>query len=401
MKRISLYLCVLLTGVVLMGADGCSSDPNVEGAKLDLRNKDYDRALQNVETALRTNPANAEALELKGQILSEKAFATEDVAEHTALIAQMVEAFNAALAADPTLEPTVQRSLSIAYVNEFQRGIQAFNRARTNSAEYASAAEYFGTASTIRPDSAGAYVNRAYALMNTGNNALAIEPFEMAIAKGDDELDTYRFLADLYLRNGREAEAVPLLERASAMYPDNVDVQTELLNAFQVTGQTDRALALYEAAVEREPDNRLFRFNYGTLLTSAERYDEAIEQLQQAIRIDPEYGNAQYNLGAAFINKAVDVNNRINEIDDNLRNNRSTMTAAQASAAEAEIDRLAEERRSLFQQAIAPLTAARRITEAAGESSTAICQALYQSFVQTNQLEQAQAIAECAGYSDN
>lgn len=401
MKRISLFLCVLLTGIVLMGADGCSSDPNVEGAKLDLRNKDYDRALQNVETALRTNPANAEALELKGQILSEKAFATEDLAEHTDLIAQMVEAFNAALAIDPLLEPTVQRSLSIAYVNEFQRGIQAFNRARTNSEEYVAAAEYFGTASTIRPDSAGAYVNRAYALMNTGNIADAIVPFEMAIAKGDDELDTYRFLADLYLRNGREAEAVPLLERASSMYPENVDVQTELLNAFQVTGQTDRALALYEAAVEREPDNRLFRFNFGTLLTSAERYDEAIEQLRQAIRIDPEYGNAQYNLGAAYINKAVDVNNRINEVDDNLRTNRSTMTAAQISAADTEIDRLAEERRSLFQQAIEPLSTARRITEAAGESATAICQALYQSYVQTNQLELAQTIAECAGYSDN
>ncbi len=401
MKRLSILFCTVLTGLVLMGADGCSSDPNVEGAKLDLRNKDYDRALENLETALRTNPNNADALELKGQVLSEKAFSTEDVTEHVSLIGQMVEAFRAAMSVDATREPTVERSLSIAYVNEFQRGIQAFNRARNDNSQYGIAATYFGTAATIRPDSSGAYVNQAYALMNAGNAADAIGPFEKAIETGDTELDTFRFLADLYLRNGREAEAVPLLERASGMYPDNVDVQNELLNAFQVTGQIDRAMALYETAVERDPENKLFRYNYGSLLVRLERYDEAIEQLLEAIRIDPEYGNAQYNLGAAYINKAVNVNNRINEVDDNLRTNRSSMTAAQISAAEAEIDRLAEERRGLFQSAIEPLVAARRIMDASGESTTGVCQALYQSYVQTNQLELAQTIAECAGYSDN
>ena len=401
MKRFSAVLALFVGGLLLMGADGCSSDPNVEGAKLDLRNKDYDRALENLEIAIQKDPANAEALELKGRVLSEKAFASMSVDENVELIGQMIEAFNAALAVDATMSASITRSMAMAYVNEFQRGIQAFNRGQNNSDEYGDAATYFGAAATIQPDSAGAYVNQAYALMNAGRSADAIGPFEMAMERGDDEIDTYRFLASLYQTNGRPEDAVRVLEEASEMYPNNPDVQAELLNAYQVAGQTDRALQVYEEAVETDPENKLYRYNYGSLLVSAERYDDAIVQLEKAVEIDPEYGNAQYNLGAAYINKAVDVNNRINELDDNLRANRDSMSEAEVTAAESEIDRLAEERRGLFGSAIQPLEAARVLFESAGESATAVCQALYQSYVQTNQIEMAEGIATCAGYEDN
>ncbi|NBW94064.1 MAG: hypothetical protein EBR20_06845, partial [Bacteroidetes bacterium] len=77
MNRFPLFLSLIFAAFLIAGADGCSSDPNVEGAKLDLRNQDYDRALGNLETALENNPQNAEAYELKGRVLSEKAFATQ------------------------------------------------------------------------------------------------------------------------------------------------------------------------------------------------------------------------------------------------------------------------------------------------------------------------------------
>ncbi len=401
MKRLSAVFALLVGGLLLMGADGCSSDPNVEGAKLDLRNKDYARALENLEIAISKDPANAEALELKGRVLSEMAFASMSVDENVQLIGEMIDAFDAALAVDATLRETITRSMAIAYVNEFQRGIQAFNRGQNDTAEFDAAATYFGAASTIQPDSGGAYVNQAYALMNAGRNADAIEPFEKAIERGDSEIDTYRFLASLYQTNGRAADAVTVLENVSQMYPNNPDVQAELLNAYQVAGMADRALQVYEDAVESDPENKLYRYNFGSLLVAAERYDEAIVQLEKAVEIDPEYGNAQYNLGAAYINKAVDVNNRINELDDNLRSNRDSMSASDIAAAEAEIDRLADERRSLFGAAVGPLERARVLFESEGESSTAVCQALYQSYVQTNQLDMAQGIASCAGYEDN
>lgn len=400
MKRFSLFLTLLLGGFMLMGADGCSSDPNVEGAKLDLRNKDYDRALENLSTALEKNPDNPEALELKGQVLQEKAFTTQDPEAHAELIQQAIEAYERALALNPEIAAAVHRNLAIAYVNEFQLGVQAFNRGRTNDDEFNAAARYFETAALIAPDSAGAYTNQAFSLMNAGRDAEAIEPFEKAIALGDHEPDTYRFLSNLYLTNDRAADAVSLLEGAAEEHPDNADIRAQLLNAYQMSGNMDRAMEKYREAVVDDPNNKVYRYNYGSLLLENEQYEAAIEQLQKAVDLDSEYANAQYNLGAAFVNQAVTINDQINKIDDDLRANRANLSAEQIKAREAEIDRLTEERRALFQQAVAPLEKAKALFEVAGEDATAICQVLFQSYVQTNQREKAESVSECAGYGD-
>ncbi len=400
MKRTQLFFSLLIAAVLLTAADGCSSDPNVEGAKLDLRNKDYDRALGNLEKALETNPQNAEAYELKGQVLSEQAFATEDPVEHTRLLMEMKEAFENAAQYDPALQETVTRSMRIAYANEFQRAVQAFNRGRNDDSEFSVAADYFGNAATLQPDSSGAYVNQAYAYMNAGEPNKALEPFEMALEKGDTEPETYRFLSGLYASNDRMDDAIVTLEEATRMYPDNVDLQTELLNAYQVTGQTDKAMDRYRAAVERDPDNELFRYNYGTLLTQTGDYDEALVQLQKAVELDPDYANAYFNLGAVFINQAVDVNERISDLDDALRAERSNLSDAEAERRDNEITTLTDERRELFRQAVAPLEKAKEMFEGAGEDAAPVCRALFQAYVQINETDKAQAIATCAGYDD-
>lgn len=399
MKRLPI-IALLFSFIFLVAADGCSSDPNVEGAKLNLRNKNYDRALENLGIALSNDPNNVEAYELKGRVLSEKALATPDVTEHTNLIMEMLDAYERTVELDPTLTDEVTLALRFAYQNEFQRGTQAFNRGKNQESEYNSSVTYFQTASAIQPDSAGAYVNQAYSLMNANRSNEAIGPFEMALEKGDTDVDTYRFLASLYQANDRFGDSIDLLEQASSLYPDDVDLQTELLNAFQLAGQIDRAMEMYGSAVERDPDNKLFRYNYGSLLVQVERYDEAIVQLIAALGIDPEYGNAHYNLGAAYINQAVAVNEQITELDDQQRANRDSMSSDEISEADTEINALADERRDLFAKAVSPLERAKTLFEASGDDPTDVCMALFQSYVQTDHTDLAETVSACAGFDD-
>jgi len=401
MTRIKTLACLLIAGLILVGADGCSSDPNVEGAKLDLRNKDYDRALENLSIALETNPDNVDALELKGQVISEMILGIRDTEEHTRLLHEMLDAWDRALLLDPTLEPTLGQAKAVAYSNEFQMGAQAFNRGRNDDSEYLTSAAFFKNAARIMPDSTGPYVNEAYALMNAGDQAGAVEPFETAIEKGDTDIDTYRLLAGIYQALGREAEAVTTLETAGELYQSDAQLQNELLNAYQRAGQTDRALEVYASAVESDPQNKLYRYNYGSLLVIAERYDDAIVQLQAAVAIDPEYANAHYNLGAAYINQAVDVNEQLTMKDDEYRANSDNMTQAQRDAANQEMNDMADERRALFAMAVGPLEQARTLMEESGEDATETCGALYQAYVQTNEIEKAQAVAACAGLDDS
>ncbi len=404
MKRFPLLLVVLLGGFLLMGANGCSSDPNVEGAKLDLRNKDYDRALQNLEKALEKNPDNAQALQLKGQVLQEKAFATQDADEHATLLQEMMVAYDRARQLDPELSKDINNRLGLAYFNEFNRGIQAFNQgqnAEDGTAQFAMAAGYFANASKINPDSTGAYINRAFALINARRTQEAIEPFERAIEKGEKSVDTYIYLADLYRQYEQPDKSIAVLEKARDMYPDNADLQAQLLNAYVTGGQMDRAMQVYKDAVEREPDNKLYQYNYGSLLLEAEDYEGAIVHLDKAVELDPDYGSARYNLGAAYVNKAVAVNEQISEMDDKLRENRGAMAADEVSKMEADMEQMAGERRSLFEMAVPHLEKARALFEADGEDITGICQALFSAYVQTGQQEKAEALSECAGYDLN
>lgn len=400
MKRISFFLVLILGGYLMMGAEGCSSDPNVEGAKLDLRNKDYDRALENVNTALERNPENVEALQLKGQILQAQAGNVKDLEQHQALVQEMLTAYNRARELAPDQSEAITQQLRMAYYNEFQQGIQAFNRGQENKAAYNDAIVYFDLASDIMPDSSGAYVNEAFAYLNSGQQQKAIAPFEQAIEHGDDQTETYLFLADLYVANDQAPQAVTLLEQARKKFPDNADVQAQLLNAYIQADQIDRAMETYQEAVAREPENKLYRYNYGSLLLEASRYEEAIEQLEHAVRLDAEYGNAQYNLGAAYVNMAVDVSDEINALDDKLREQRDQLSESEIEQIENQMEELAEERRSLFAKAVTPLEKAKTLAEQEGKEASEICRALFSAYVQTDQQEKAESIAECAGYED-
>lgn len=400
MKRMPLFLVLLLGGFLLTGADGCSSDPNVEGAKLDLRNKDYDRALENIEAALERNPQNAEAFYLKGQVLQEKAANVEGVEAYNEAVTNMTAAYNQAAELDPKLQADISQRLRMAYYNVFQKGIQSFNKGQNDKVFYNDAAAYFGIAADMMPDSAGAYINQGYALLNAGKQADAIVPFEMAIEKGDQQVETFVFLADLHGVAGNPEKSVVVLEQARKVYPDNADIQAQLLNAYIQANQIDRAMQTYREAVEREPDNKLYRYNYGSLLLEAEDYDGAIAQLSKAVALDAEYGNAHYNLGAAYVNKAVVLSEEVNAIDDDLRANRSSLSAAQIKEREQKMDTLVKQRRALFQQAVGPLEKAKQIVEASGETATEICRALFSAYVQTDQQAKAESIAECAGYED-
>lgn len=399
MKRNSTFLA-LLAGLFLMGASSCSSDPNVEGAKLDLRNQDYDRALENLNTALERNPDNAEALDLKGQVLQEQLATVQDVEEHTAMLEEMIASYRRAMELDPELRENTTQRLRLAYYNEFQRGLTAFNQGGDDREQYNVAYDYFRNASRVFPDSSDAYANQAYALLNAGRQQEAASALEQAMDAGDDSEDTYVYLGDLYRAQERHDDAIALLQEGLEKYPTNEQLWSILLNEYVATGQLDQAMDRYAQLVEQAPDNKLYRFNYGTLLLNAERYDEAVDQLRRAVELDTEYPNAQYNLAAAYVNKAVDLSERIGEVDDSLRAQRDQLSDQQIQEREQQIEQMGSERRELFMSAIPPLEKALQLFQAAGDDATDVCQTLFTAYVQTQQNEKAESVAECAGYED-
>ncbi len=364
-----------------------------------LEQQNFDRALASVDSALAQDSANTEAYMLKADILRQQADSTMPPEEYKDLFRRAREAEETAIKYDEGLRSDVQTQQQLAYIQEYQRGADAFNRAQQSGEEedFLRAAAFFGAAGAIEPDSAGPHLNEAYARLNAQQREEAIPALEHYVEKADtvDER-AYTILGQLYLTNDRTQDAISLLEQATEEYPENEELQSLRLNAYNRAGETEQAMEAYREQIEENPDNATYRYNYGSLLLNADRYDEAIEQLSQAVELEPDNVQAQYNLGAAYVNKAVAFDDSLAAIEDSVREAERSLTSEE----EQRIRELAQKRQTAFENAIPPLERARQMSGPGDEYLEDACMALFQAYVQTEQEEKAAQVEECAGYEE-
>jgi tetratricopeptide (TPR) repeat protein len=307
----------------------------------------------------------------------------------------MAESYDMALQKTPAegseeLHEDINSRMRLGWYNEYQRGLAQYNRE-----DYDNAALYFTNATELQPDSGATYVNLAFAYISGGKPTEAIRPLEQAIEYGDRNPDTYNYLADLYMESDRPDDAIAILNEAKEEFPENTEVTSRLFNVYARTGQLEQALPIAAADVEREPDNPQHHYNYGSLLLEAERYDDAIEQLEKSVELDPTNISALFNLGAAYQNKGVDLNDEVTALDEQIRT--GDLSDDAAAEVQARMEAAAAERDGLFAESIDPLSKARTLAESSGDADlTGICNALGQAYARTNDMEKAQEAYSCA-----
>ena len=404
--RTSALAALLLGGLVLGTFTGCApSNPNISAAEDALEQQNYEQALSSIETAIENDSANAQAYLTKAQILRQMADSTMSADRYRELYKQAYEAEETAVKFEPGVRSDIQGSRQLAYVQQRQRGGQAFNRARQSNdvKEYRKAAAYFGAANAIAPDSASAHLFEAYARFsaerlkksgeaNIGKVIPVLERYVNVAAKPDT--NAYSLLGQLYLQNDQAEEAVDLLEQATEQYPEHSSLQSLRLTAYNRAGQTQKAMRAYREQIDQNPENPTYRYNYGSMLLQADRFDDAIEQLQKAIELDAENVQAQYNLGAAYVNRALAANDSIATMEDSLRGQDRQLTEEEKKRMQS----LATKRQQSFKSAIPPLERARQLSQQGeGRFLQDACSALFQAYVQTEQVDKASQVEECAG----
>ena len=92
---------------------------------------------------------------------------------------------------------------------------------------------------------------------------------------------------DDYARDEKRREAIELFERAYRA---------------QVEKDYERAIELYRRSIDMYPTAEAHTF-LGWVYSFQERYDEAIEECLEAIRVDPAFGNPYNDIGSYLIAK--------------------------------------------------------------------------------------------------
>jgi tetratricopeptide (TPR) repeat protein len=99
-------------------------------------------------------------------------------------------------------------------------------------------------------------------------------------------------------------KAIRYAKESLAFRPTDEQMSGFLPTLYTESGKTDMALAEFKAMTEKNPNDKNALAQYGSMLSGLEKYDEAIVQFEKSLKIDPQFDNALFNLGACYKNKA-------------------------------------------------------------------------------------------------
>ncbi|MFA5803399.1 MAG: tetratricopeptide repeat protein [Melioribacteraceae bacterium] len=315
MKKAFIYLSIL-TMVLGITAFECGS-AELEGAKLYIRQKQYDKAKEVLLKEVAKNPASDEGWSMLGKLYSEEGD-----------IPKMLEAFDKSLAVSKKFEVEIKEFKKYSWATSFNKGVSYFNSAIATTKQdsinifFEKAVEQFNYSIMCEPDSTIGYENIAAAHLNMGKTEEAIPVLEkltkigkpaysfsrlgaIYLIKGADLMDGYRKSknkADSVNAFGWYIKAISVLETGRAKFPTDAEILLQLGNAYYSSDKIDVAESSFKDLVEKNPANKELKYAYGVVLLKGRKYIEAASQLEQVVKMDANNIDACYNLAATYIN---------------------------------------------------------------------------------------------------
>jgi tetratricopeptide (TPR) repeat protein len=173
-----------------------------------------------------------------------------------------------------------------AKLRDFQGAAQSFSQA------VAIGEQNNYPAKELRP----AYLGWVSSLQLSGNFAQAAQVAQQALAKLPQDPDLTYALALSLIKSGQPLQALPYLYELVRAQPNNVAAEQLIVQVYLSQGLTSRAQSELQQALMRVTDPHAkaqLLLEASTILPPK----EALASLQQAVQLDPQLWQAQYNLG--------------------------------------------------------------------------------------------------------
>jgi tetratricopeptide (TPR) repeat protein len=224
-----------------------------------------------------------------------------------------------------------------------------------NRKDYGSAAQGFDLATQVSSHfsilDTTAIFNSALCYEKADQVDLAIARYLTCAQVGYQVPNTYLFISGLLRKAGRNDEALATLRNARLSFPNEQALVIEELNIYLEAKDYQGAEDNLLKAIELEPTNEILWFSLGSVYDNLGRSQDAEKAYMEAIRLKPEYFDANYNLGAMFFNMAVQDINKANDM----------WTPKMTPAQKAEEKALQDNAKVKFEKAIPYLEAASKI----------------------------------------
>ena len=117
----------------------------------------------------------------------------------------------------------------------------------------------------------------------------------------------YTSLAEIAKAEGDTAQALQYVKQGREVFPDNFNLIIAETNIYLATGQQEKAMELLQLAIEKDNTNPTLFFAVGTNYDQIGNFEDAAKNYKLAIALNTEYFDANYNLGALYVNRAIEI----------------------------------------------------------------------------------------------
>jgi predicted CXXCH cytochrome family protein len=225
---------------------------------------------------------------------------------------------------------------ALRHESDAESGLVRLGICLTALRQYPRAEAALKQALKVMPNDAAAWIELGSAQLGQGKTPDAIAAFEKAKQADPTMVEAYNLLGAILFETGDAAHAEPALREAIRLQPNFAPARNNLGNLLSETGRFDEAKYHFEAALRYREDYIGARYNYalaldrarllddaqaqveailathpdsaeaheflGHLWSAKGQLDRAMEQYRDALRIEPEFDQANLDLGSALAN---------------------------------------------------------------------------------------------------
>lgn len=116
----------------------------------------------------------------------------------------------------------------------------------------------------------------------------------------------------LYLMQGDTTNAIKYAEIGANKYPEDGELATQNIELNLMAGNEEKIINTITAQLEKEPENANLHYYLGIAYSEMGELDKAEAAYRKAIEINPDYLDANINLGGLILNKGIDHFNKTN-----------------------------------------------------------------------------------------
>ena len=169
------------------------------------------------------------------------------------------------------------------------------------------------------PLDTGLVFNTGFVAALAGNHEQSIEYLNRAKEMGYGESGLYMLLKEAHIALGDSLMAEKTLQEGFQKFPQDNPILIELINFYIFADNEQEALNYLDVAKKQDPQNPSFHYAEGAIYDQLGDAEKALDSYRRSLELDPDFFDANYNMGILHYNQAVEMLTAANEIMDNVK----------------------------------------------------------------------------------